>query len=1076
METFNNITKVVRDDLEKRIKYGSKVSIAAACFSIYAYQALKNELEKCDEFRFIFTSPTFVAEKTQKERREFYIPRLNREKSLYGTEFELRLRNELKQKAVARECAEWMRKKAQFRTNTTHEGMNNFLVVDNSKETYTYIPMNSFTAVDLGCERGNNISNMSTRLENPASKEFMNLFESVWQDKDKLTDVTSEVIDMISTVYQENSPELIYFMTLYNIFNEFLDDISEDVLPNEATGFKGSTIWNKLYDFQKDAVLGIVNKLETYNGCILADSVGLGKTFTALAVIKYYEGRNKNVLVLCPKKLSDNWMTYRSNVVNNPLEKDRFRYDVLYHTDLSRNSGITGIGIPIDRINWGNYDLVVIDESHNFRNGNGTNTHGGEKENRYMRLMNRVIKPGVKTKVLMLSATPVNNRFYDLRNQLALAYEGNPEEINEKLNTKSDIDSIFRQAQKVYNAWCKLPENERTTKNLLSQLDFDFFEVLDSVTIARSRHHIQNYYDTTDIGTFPKRNKPISLYPKLTDRPGAINYKEVFECLNDLKLTIYTPTKFILPSKLSKYLSEEETENFRKGRETGIQRLMSINLLKRMESSVHSFLLTVKRVYGYLYDTSQIIERFINSGTGNLNEMTDLSAEESEFDDDDQNTDFFTVGKKVQIDIRDMDYISWKRDIDDDLDTLSLLIGMVEDITPKYDFKLNQLIGVIKKKEEHPINPGNKKVLIFTAFADTAEYLYENIAPRVKELGLNTALVTGSVDGRTTIPNFQAEMNHVLCCFSPVSKDRDVLYPKDKNNDIDILIGTDCISEGQNLQDCDYCINYDIHWNPVRIIQRFGRIDRIGSKNKVIQIVNFWPNLTLDEYINLKARVETRMKISVMTSTGDDDLINPEEKGDLEYRKAQLKKLQEEVVDLEDMTSGVSIMDLGLNDFRMDLLAYMKEHKDIDHMPFGIHSVAHGDKPGVIFVLKNVNQKINIKNQNRLHPFYMVYVGMDGEIITNHLQPKDTLDEMRHIARGKTEPDKELCKIFNKETRDGRDMGKVSGLLEDAIGSIIEAKDEEDIDSFFTAGKTSFQSGGFSGLEDFELICFMVVM
>lgn len=1076
METFNNITKVVRDDLEKRIKYGSKVSIAAACFSIYAYQALKNELEKCDEFRFIFTSPTFVAEKTQKERREFYIPRLNREKSLYGTEFELRLRNELKQKAVARECAEWMRKKAQFRTNTTHEGMNNFLVVDNPKETYTYIPMNSFTAVDLGCERGNNISNMSTRLENPASKEFMNLFESVWQDKDKLTDVTSEVIDMISTVYQENSPELIYFMTLYNIFNEFLDDISEDVLPNEATGFKGSTIWNKLYDFQKDAVLGIVNKLETYNGCILADSVGLGKTFTALAVIKYYEGRNKNVLVLCPKKLSDNWMTYRSNVVNNPLEKDRFRYDILYHTDLSRNSGITGIGIPIDRINWGNYDLVVIDESHNFRNGNGTNTHGGEKENRYMRLMNRVIKPGVKTKVLMLSATPVNNRFYDLRNQLALAYEGNPEEINEKLNTKSDIDSIFRQAQKVYNAWCKLPENERTTKNLLSQLDFDFFEVLDSVTIARSRHHIQNYYDTTDIGTFPKRNKPISLYPKLTDRPGAINYKEVFECLNDLKLTIYTPTKFILPSKLSKYLSEEETENFRKGRETGIQRLMSINLLKRMESSVHSFLLTVKRVYGYLYDTSQIIEQFINSGTGNLNEMTDLSAEESEFDDDDQNTDFFTVGKKVQIDIRDMDYISWKRDIDDDLDTLSLLIGMVEDITPKYDFKLNQLIGVIKKKEEHPINPGNKKVLIFTAFADTAEYLYENIAPRAKELGLNTALVTGSVDGRTTIPNFQAEMNHVLCCFSPVSKDRDVLYPKDKNNDIDILIGTDCISEGQNLQDCDYCINYDIHWNPVRIIQRFGRIDRIGSKNKVIQIVNFWPNLTLDEYINLKARVETRMKISVMTSTGDDDLINPEEKGDLEYRKAQLKKLQEEVVDLEDMTSGVSIMDLGLNDFRMDLLAYMKEHKDIDHMPFGIHAVAHGDKPGVIFVLKNVNQKINIKNQNRLHPFYMVYVGMDGEIITNHLQPKDTLDEMRHIARGKTEPDKELCKIFNKETRDGRDMGKVSGLLEDAIGSIIEAKDEEDIDSFFTAGKTSFQSGGFSGIEDFELICFMVVM
>lgn len=1075
METFNNTTKVVKDDLVRKIKSGSKVSVAAACFSIYAYQALRDELENCEDFRFIFTSPTFVTEKTPKERKEFYIPRLNREKSLYGTEFEVRLRNELKQKAVAKECADWIRRKASFKSNTTREGMNNFLVVENPEDSYTYMPMNSFTAVDLGCERGNNISNMVTRFENPASKEFLNLFEDVWNDKEKLTDVTNDVIEMIGTVYQENTPELIYFMTLYNIFSGFLDDISEDVLPNEATGFQDSVIWNKLYNFQKDAALGIINKLEQYDGCILADSVGLGKTFTALAVIKYYEGRNKNVLVLCPKKLTENWMTYRGNLVNNPLAADRFRYDALYHTDLSRNGGMTPIGLPIDRINWGNYDLVVIDESHNFRNGNGTNSHGGEKENRYMRLMNRVIKTGVRTKVLMLSATPVNNRFYDLRNQLALAYEGNPKEINDKLNTKSDIDTIFRQAQTVYNAWCKYPEKERTTQNLLSKLDFDFFEVLDAVTIARSRRHIQTYYDTKDIGDFPRRNKPISLYPKLTDKKDAINYKEVYECLNNLKLTIYTPTQFVLPSKLSKFLSEEETENFRKGREVGIQRLMSINLLKRMESSVHSFLLTVRRVYQYLDDTDRVIKNFAKNGTGNLDEMTDLSGEAAEFDGDDQNTDFFSIGKKVQIDLHDMDYISWQRDIEADLDTLSVLIGMVEDITPEYDYKLNQLIRVIQEKEAHPINPGNKKILIFTAFADTAEYLYENIAPKAKQLGLNTALVTGNEIGRTTIPGFRAEMNHVLTCFSPMSKDRDVLYPQDKNNNIDILIGTDCISEGQNLQDCDYCINYDIHWNPVRIIQRFGRIDRIGSKNKVIQLVNFWPDLTLDEYINLKARVETRMRISVMTSTGDDDLINPDEKGDLEYRKEQLKKLQSEVVDLEDMTNGVSITDLGLNDFRMDLLGYMKEHRDIDHIPLGIHAVVHGEKPGVIFVLKNVNAKINIKNQNRLHPFYLVYVGTDGEIITNHLQPKDMLDEMRHLARGKSEPDRNLCRAFNKETKDGRNMGKVSKLLEAAIGSIIDAKDEEDIDSFFSAGETTFQSGGFSGLEDFELICFMVV-
>lgn len=1075
MQIFDNIKSTVCDNLQGMIQKGSKLSIASACFSIYAYQELKQQLESCEELRFIFTSPTFIAEKTAKERREFYISRLKREKSLYGTEFEVRLRNELKQKAVARECAEWMRRKAKFKSNTTRDGMNTFLLVDDGEDIYTYSPMNSFTTVDLGCERGNNLFNMVSRFENPASTEFLHMFDTVWNDKDKLKDVTDDVIDMISTVYQENPPELIYFMTLYNIFSEFLEDISEDVLPNEATGFRDSVIWKKLFNFQKDAALAIINKLEQYNGCILADSVGLGKTFTALAVIKYYEGRNKNVLVLCPKKLCENWMTYRGNLINNPLAGDRLRYDILYHTDLSRDSGNTAIGLPIDRINWGNYDLVVIDESHNFRNGNGTDSRGGEKENRYMRLMNRVIKPGVKTKVLMLSATPVNNRFYDLRNQLALAYEGNPAEINEKLDIKSDINTVFRQAQGIYNSWCKLPEKDRTTGKLLSQLDFDFFEVLDSVTIARSRKHIQTYYDVSDIGSFPERLKPISLRPKLTDLKGAINYKEVYECLSQLKLTIYTPTIYIQPSKLYKYLDEKETENFRRGREIGIQRLMSINLLKRMESSVHSFLLTIRRIYNYLNDAKESIQNFINGGAGNLGDMRDLSDMTEDFDYDDLNTDFFSVGKKVKIDLRDMDYISWKRDIEADMDTLELLISMVEDITPAYDYKLNELLRVIRDKVAHPINPGNRKIIIFTAFSDTTEYLYDNISEMANsELGVHTALITGSVDGKTTIPKFKPDMNHILASFSPKSKDRDVLYPKDVV-DIDILIATDCISEGQNLQDCDFCINYDIHWNPVRIIQRFGRIDRIGSKNAVIQLVNFWPDLELDEYIDLKARVETRMRISVMTATGDDDLINREETGDLEYRRAQLKKLQEEVVDLEDMASGISIMDLGLNEFRMDLLSYIKTHGDIDHTPFGIHAVVKGKKRGVIFILKNVNEQVNIENQNRLHPFYMVYVGMDGEIITNHLQPKDTLDIMRHLARGKSEPDMDACSVFNRATNDGKNMEAVSQLLSDAINSIIDVQEESDIDSLFTPGGTTALASEIGGLDDFELICFLVV-
>lgn len=1077
MEVFDNITKIVRDDLTETIKPHGRVSIAAACFSIYAYQELKKQLSSIDECRFIFTSPTFVTEKTAKEKREFYIPRLHRERCLYGTEFEVKLRNELTQKAIARECAEWIRKKAIFKSNSTQESMQGFMNVDDVEQTLTYMPLNGFTTVDIGCDRGHNVYNMVNKFEAPFSTEYMKLFERVWNDESRMQDVTEDVIDSISAVYQENPPELIYFLTLYHIFSEFLEDISEDVLPNEATGFKSSVVWNKLYDFQKDAALGIINKLEQYNGCILADSVGLGKTFTALAVIKYYEGRNKNVLVLCPKKLKDNWMTYRGNLINNPLAQDRLRYDILFHTDLSRDRGDTVIGLPIDRINWGNYDLVVIDESHNFRNGGEYSGEDNEKENRYLRLMNRVIRAGVKTKVLMLSATPVNNKFIDLRNQLALAYEGHAEEINEKLNTKSDIDTIFREAQKVFNTWSKLPVEERTTQALLQKLDFDFFELLDSVTIARSRKHIQRYYDTTAIGSFPERKAPISVRPKLTDLTSAINYTEVFEQLNLLNLKIYTPTEYIQPSKLFKYIdpdSKQAKNLSQSGRERGIQRLMSINLLKRMESSVHSFLMTVERIRDYIADTVKMIDDFEHGITGStVKEMRDLS--NSEFDLDDQNMDIFNIGKKFRIDLRDMDFISWRRELEADLEVLELLIIMVSDITPEHDFKLCELQRIIAEKQQNPINPGNKKIIIFTAFSDTAEYLYENISGyALRQFGVNTALITGTIDGRTTIPKFPVDMNTILTCFSPISKERDLVMKKSPG-DIDILIATDCISEGQNLQDCDYLINYDIHWNPVRIIQRFGRIDRIGSKNKYIQLVNFWPDLELDDYINLKARVETRMRISVMTSTGDDDHINTNEQGDLQYRRQQLERLQNEVVDLEEMSSGISIMDLGLNDFRMDLLAYIKDHPSLDRTPFGIHAVVHGEKPGVIFVLKNVNKGINIENKNYLHPFYLVFVGDDGEVICNHLQPKETLDFMRQAARGKTEPDMAACRTFNEETKDGKDMRRVSELLQDAISSIVSVKEESDIDSFFGSGQTSFLSGNISGIDDFELLCFMVV-
>ena len=1073
MEVIDNINKIVKNDLEVTIESGCCLSIAAACFSIYAYQELKKQLDDINELRFIFTSPAFITENKPKEKREFYIPRLNRERSLYGTDFEVKLRNELSQKAIAKECADWIRRKATFRSNVTGGNINSMVDVTGKSSGFSYTPVDGFTTADLGCQRGNHITNSVVKFSHEESTQFIQTFEQVWNDKSLLQDVTGEVIDCITAAYNENSPDFLYFVTLYNLFNEFLEDISEDVLPNEANGFKESKIWNLLYSFQKDAALAIINKLEQYNGCILADSVGLGKTFTALAVIKYYENRNKSVLVLCPKKLADNWNTFKDNYKNNPVSSDRLRYDVLYHTDLSRTNGKSN-GLDLGRLYWANYDFIVIDESHNFRNGG--ETYGRDsKENRYLRLLNKVIRDGVPTKVLMLSATPVNNRFNDLKNQLELAYEGNPHLINDKLSVSKPIDEIFRNAQRAFNSWSSLEPEKRTTAALLKILEFDFFELLDSVTIARSRKHIEKYYDMDEVGTFPERLKPISLSPKLTDKSVSINYNQIYDELAKLNLSIYTPTNYIFPSKLDKYVDSSVNIN-RVGREQGIRRLMSINLLKRLESSVHSFRLTLRRIQKNINNTIDEINNY-EAGVSSYVDSAEFTSY-SDFDFDDQNTDFFESGNKIKIDLEDMDYKTWRNELQNDANLLEMLTSMIDEITPEHDTKLQTLFNQISNKIENPINAGNKKILVFSAFSDTADYIYENVSSYVKEkYHLNTALITGSTDGKTTLSKFKATFNNVLTCFSPFSKDKAVLMP-DYEGSIDILIATDCISEGQNLQDCDFLVNYDIHWNPVRIIQRFGRIDRIGSKNEFIQLVNFWPDLTLDEYINLKGRVETRMKISIMASSGDDDMINPEEKGDLEYRKAQLKRLQDEVVDIEDMSSGISIMDLGLNEFRLDLLDYIKRHGELDKTPSGLHAVvsSQGKYPaGTVFILKNINGGVNIDNQNRLHPFYMVYMDDSGNLVYDHLSPKEILDSIRYLCKGKIKPLDDLCRNFNKETKDGKDMRKLSGLLQDAIHSIISVKEESDIDSLFKPGGTSALNTTITGLDDFELICFFVV-
>ncbi|WP_020683180.1 helicase-related protein [Marinobacterium rhizophilum] len=1082
---IDNINRLLGDDLKEAVTPGSRLKIAASCFSIYAFEALKSELSNIDSLEFIFTAPTFVpnevTDRMKKERREFFIPKTQRETGLYGTEFEIQLRNKLTQRAVARECAAWIRKKATFRSNKTKAPMQPFVHVEHQGEGTAYMPVNGFTAVDLGYQQSDAVSNFVNRMDDPAhAKMYLQLFDQIWSDPEKVQDVTAAICDHIESVYQENSPERIYFTMLYNIFHDFLEDVDEDVLPKDLTGYRDTLVWNKLFNYQKDATTGIINKLETHNGCILADSVGLGKTFTALAVIKYYELRNRAVLVLCPKKLADNWRNYNSNLTTNIFAKDRFNYDVLCHTDLSRTSG-ESFGIPINRVNWGNYDLVVIDESHNFRN----NDVYRDRETRYQKLMHKVIQAGVKTKVLMLSATPVNNRFADLRNQLALAYEGDSDALGQHLKANTSVEEIFRRAQKVFNEWSALPPEERTAASILKALDFDFFELLDAVTIARSRRHIQTFYDTSDIGPFPERRKPLSFHCPITNRDDVSDLNTIFGQLSLLKLAVYAPISYILPSRLRKYEEMYDTQveggrgKLRQAdRERSLQALMTTNLLKRLESSIFAFRKTLGVLQSNILRTLEAIDTFERSGLSS--DISEDLADFSAFDPDDEDLsglNDFTVGKKIKISLADMDLPSWRHELSTDLELINALLETINKVTPEDDAKLQHLLQQIRQKIEQPINPGNRKVLIFTAFADTAHYLYENLASLANQLDLNMGKVTGSDAPKSTLKKAY-DYQSLLTLFSPRSKEKAIALPNE-TAELDILIGTDCISEGQNLQDCDYLINYDIHWNPVRIIQRFGRIDRIGSPNSQIQLVNYWPDITLDEYINLKERVENRMVITDITATGDDNVLTAKS-SDIAYRKEQLKRLQDDVIELEDVKAGISITDLGLNDFRMDLLNYVKEHGELDSMPLGMHAVVpaqpdRGLQPGVIFALRNIHDSVNVNQQNRLHPYYLVYIAEDGEIVADHTEVKRLLDLIRSSCKGKSETVQAVYRTFNERTQDGRQMDAYSDLLSEVIRSMIEVKEENDIDSLFSGGRTTALTTTIKGLDDFELIAFLVV-
>ena len=1081
----NKKYKVV-DELKEELKKGSKLSIISAYFTIYAYAELKKELSKIDCMKFIFTEPTFV-KKDKELIREFYIQHNHiNEKKVSGNEFELKLRNEMKQAAIAKECAKWLDEKTEIKSlKKSNPAQPRLIYIENEDDNVSINGTVDFTSDGLGISPSNRLDSNMCMYGKEYTISFLNAFNDLWNDETAVEDVKDKVLEQMKVLYKENTPEFIYFVTLYNIFNDYLDELTEDNIVKSKTGFKDTKIWSKLYKFQKDGVMGAIDKIEKYNGCIIADSVGLGKTFTALAVIKYYELRNDRVLVLVPKKLRDNWTIYTQNDKRNIFVEDRFNFDVLNHTDLSRIGGMSG-EINLATVNWSNYDLVVIDESHNFRN----NPPVKGRVTRYERLMNEIIKTGVKTKVLMLSATPVNNKMNDIKNQIAFITEGKDNAFaGIGLNS---LEIILRKAQLIFNKWSLLPDQERNTETFMNMMDVDYFKLLDTITIARSRKHIEKYYNIEEIGKFPTRLPPKNIYPQIDTENEFPPIGEINRLIKKLTLCVYSPLGYVLPEKRESYEMKydmvvgENNSIFRQAdREQSLVGLMRVGILKRMESSINSFALTVEKILDKIDKTIELIEE----------QQFDYDAEMdiNDIDIDDLEYDNLMFGNNVKVLLQDMDLIKWKQDLMWDKDKLETILLEAMNVTPDRDAKLLELKSIIKNKFNKPINDNNKKVIVFTAFADTAKYLYRHIAPTLKDLGIYSALVTGSGENQSTIPLSKEQkktikindLNTVLTLFSPQSKECEKIFPE-MTERIDVIIATDCISEGQNLQDCDYLINYDIHWNPVRIIQRFGRIDRIGSTNAVIQLVNFWPTKDLDEYINLQQRVKGRMVLLDVSATGEENMIESDESSemkDLEYRRKQLKKLQTEVVDLEEISGGISITDLTFNDFKIELMDYMKKNRKIlDEAPNGMYAVARIDenlrdeiKPGVIFTLKQIKGHEQTKEQNALFPYYMVYISDDGEVKFSFIHAKRILDYYKKLCSGQKQVIKELVDEFNTETKDGRNMDHYSDLLEKSIQNLIGKKQEIGLASLFSKGGTIIPKANIDGMEDFELVTFLVL-
>jgi len=1046
-------------ELKNSIGKNAKLSVLSHLFSIYGYASLKKELSTLSGARILLSKwdDNFIH-------------------TLAGSLEEIRFKNNLDQAQIAKEFSSWLAKDVQIKSLVgSAVNQNLFHVKNQDGKDFCIQGSSGFTTSGLGETNSSAIEINIGISDKEGTNQMLQWFDTIWNNPKSALNIKKEITEQLEYLAEEKPANLIYFITLYNLFKDFIEDIDEDNIIRSKTGFKETLVWNKLYKFQKDGVLGAIDKLERYNGCIIADSVGLGKTFEALAVIKYYELRNDRILVLCPKKLRDNWTVFTINDKRNILSADRFNYDVLNHTDLSRTSGKSG-EVNLETLNWENYDLIVIDESHNFKNA-GTKTGA---ISRYQKLMDQVIRAGVKTKVLMLSATPVNSRMNDLKNQVAFITEGKDNALSD--HGIASIENTLKIAQTKFNEWLKLPDGQRKTASLLEKMNFGYFKLLDILTIARSRKHIEKYYDVAEIGKFPERLKPKNIKADIDIDGKFPPLKDVNMTIKKLNLAAYAPLEYVRMDKQEEY-SRKYDQAVKDGasvfrqvdRERNMIHLMRVNMLKRMESSINSFHITVERLQNKIGNLLSQIQDQENSEFEELS-IEDIETDSSEFEE-------YLIGNKIKVLIQDIDLIRWKQDLEEDYKLLGILVEEAKKIDATKDAKLQKLKEVISDKIANPLNENNKKVIIFTAFSDTAQYLYKNISPWVKEKHkIHSALVTGSGLNQCSDKNIGKDLNNILTNFSPISKERNKI-DSEATNHIDILIATDCISEGQNLQDCDMLINYDIHWNPVRIIQRFGRVDRLGSHNDKIQLANFWPNMELDEYINLEARVSGRMVLLDISATGEENVIDYDETrqmNDLEYRRNQMKQLQDAVIDIEDIDGSVSITDMTLNDFRMDLSSFMKDNLTVlEKSPSGFFAAISGNldeiPEGTIFCLRDIHKEVSENSNYSLAPYYMVYVASDGNIILNHLQSKKILDIFKKLCGSAKSLDENAIKNLKEATKNGKDMSSYKFMLEAAISNISGKNDEKGVESLFNRGGTILSQDSFKGIEDFEVISFLII-